>query len=288
MKRTLLACALLSASMAVAAKDQLITLSEADATALHGKTLALTLHERPTFIAMTAGKATFALLGVGAMAVAGNKLIDDNHVADPAGLIRTSLSDLLRDVDGMQPMAVDATPTKAEKPAQIAATHPEADYVLDVRSGGWNYVYFPAQWGHYWVGYSVQVQLIDTKSSRQVSNAACNTNTHANPNPPSREQLDGDGAKLLKDVTAGLGWMCVQLLAKDQLRIPTGKLPITPVEYVDPLAALAKATAPAAAPAPASAAAAPAAGPSQTVPAMGATDKPARPTASPVEAPASH
>ena len=241
----MLACVLMCTSWSVMAKDQPIVLSPADAATLQGKTLALTIHERPTFMAMTAGKVTFGLFGVAAMAGAGNKLIDDNHVVDPAELVRTNLANLLRDVDGMHPMATDTAPTKAEKPAQVAAIHPEADYVLDVRSGSWGYVYFPAQWGHYWVSYSVQVQLVDTKSGRQLSNAACNSNTHANAKPPTREELDGNGAKLLKDVTTALGWTCVQLLAKEQFHFPVDKVVATPAEFVDPLAALAKSAAPA-------------------------------------------
>ena len=125
MERTILTCALLFTSLSVLAADKLIPLSPADASTLQGKTLALTVHERPNFIAMTAGKATFALFGVGAMVIAGNKLIDDNHVADPAQIVRTNLANALRDADGMQPMPADKTATKAEKPAQIAATHPE-------------------------------------------------------------------------------------------------------------------------------------------------------------------
>ena len=244
MERTLLACILLCTSLSVSAKDQLITLSAEDAAALPGKTLALTVHERPTFVAMSPSKAGFGLIGAFAMFSAGKKLIDENHVADPAEIVRTNLANMLRDIDGMHLMTVDTTNTKAEKPAQIAAVHPEADYVLDVRSGGWSYAYFPMHWGLYWVGYSVQVQLVDVKSGRQVSNAACNASTHENPNPPTGEHLIGNGAKLLKDVTAGLGWTCVQLLAKDEFHAPVEKIVATPAEYVDPLAALAKAIAP--------------------------------------------
>ena len=240
MNKTILACALLCACMSAAAKDQVVKLSTADATALNGKTVALTVHDRPTFIAMTAGKATFAILGVGAMAVAGNKLVVDNHVADPARIIQTNLANMLRDVDGAQLLAPDATPTKAEKPAEIAATHRKADYVLDVRSGGWNYAYYPNQWGHYWIGYSVQIQLVDAKSGRQVANAVCNTNTQANHNPPTREQIEGNGAQLLKDVTTGLGWTCVQLLATQLFNIPADKTVATPAEFVDPLVSLGK------------------------------------------------
>ncbi len=239
----------MAAACSAAAKDKMIPLAEADASALKDKTIALTVHERPTFVAMTAGKVTFGLLGVAAMASAGNKLVDENHIADPAEILRTNLAAGLQNAYGAKLLPADTTVTKAKKPQEIASTHPEADYVLDVRSAGWNYAYYPARWGSYWVGYSVQVQLLDAKTGRQVSNMACTANTHENPKAPSREQLNANGAQLLKDVTAGLGWTCVQLLAKEQFHLAPEQVAATPAEYVNPLASITDATPAGAAPA---------------------------------------
>jgi len=231
-------CAIALAALPALAKEQIIQLSTADAALLRGKTIALTFHERPSFTAMSAGKASFGLLGAMAMIKAGNTLVDSNHVADPAGIIRENLAAALRDAYGAQVLPADATPTKATKPKDLAALHVDADYVLDVRSGGWMYAYYPTKWGSYWVGYSAQVQLIDAKTGAVKANEACNANTRGHANPPSREQLVDNEAKLLKDVTASLGWMCTQLLAKEELSVPAETVPATPAEYVDPLAAL--------------------------------------------------
>ncbi|MFC3814745.1 hypothetical protein [Lysobacter sp. GCM10012299] len=247
--------------MSASAKDKLIMLSDADAAALQGKSVAVTIHERPGFSAMTAGKATFGLLGAAAMYSAGNALVKDNDIKDPAEIVRMQLAASLASAYGANVLATDTAPTEAKKPKEIAATHPQADYVLDVRSVGWMYAYFPTQWGTYWVGYSAQVQLVD-KSGRQVSNAACNTHTRENKHPPSREQLHADNAQLLKDVTAALGWTCTQLLAKDQFHFPADKIAATPAQFADPLAVAAEtataatmATAVAPAPSPSAAAA---------------------------------
>ncbi|MDR7100717.1 hypothetical protein J2X04_003098 [Lysobacter niabensis] len=263
MKKTMLACALMAATFSVAAKDKLIPLADADAALLKDKTVALTVHPRPSFSAMTAGKASFGLLGAAAMISAGNKLVDENHVQDPAEILRANLSAALHDIHGVTVLAPDTAPTKASKPKELAALHPEADYVLDVRSGGWMYAYYPTKWGTYWVGYSVQVQLVDTKTGRQVSNAACNAHTRDNANPPSLDQLHADQAKLLKAVTTSLGWTCVQTLAKDQFHFAPEQVAAIPAEYVNPLAGIqtpvATDTASAAMPTDAAAAAAPAA-----------------------------
>jgi len=43
------------------------------------------------------------------------------------------------------------------------------------------------------------------------------------------------GASPLKDTTSGLGWNCVQLLARDQFHLPAGAVPAIPAELVDPV-----------------------------------------------------
>ena len=64
-------------SSPLAANDDLIKLSAEDAARLNGKSLAITKHQRPSFVAMTPGKASFALLGAGAMIAAGSVITDD-------------------------------------------------------------------------------------------------------------------------------------------------------------------------------------------------------------------
>jgi hypothetical protein len=281
MKQVGLLLALAAFASSAAAKDKLIPLADADVAGLQGKTVALTLHDRPSFAAFTSGKAMFGLFGAGAMIAAGNHLIQDNNVADPAGIVRTNLANELASAYGVKLLAADTTPIKVEKPKEVAATHPDADFVLDVRTGGWMYIYFPSDWTHYWMMYSVQVQLIDTKTGRQVSNAACNAGTKDHKNPPTHDQLYANGAQLVKDMTASLGWTCVGILARDQLHIPASNWVAVPAQYVDPLAALAAAPAPAASQS--SAPSAPAV-PSDAAAAVSVT--PDNSVATPVQAPA--
>ena len=220
------------------AKDKAIPLSKADAAALQGKTAAVVLHEPESFIAMTAGKAGFGLLGFAGMVKAGNDFVEKNGIENPTTLVREQLSALLQSEYGLQVQPVDTTATKEKKAAKLAKLHPGADYVLSVRQGGWNYSYYPTQWAEYWVGYSVQVQLIDTKTGRQVSNLACNANTMQSPVRPSRDQLQANGAALTKNIVGHLGWTCVRLLGKEQFGIAEERLPAFPAQYADPLAQL--------------------------------------------------
>lgn len=213
-------------------------ISEADAASLQGKTAAVTLHDTPSFIAMTAGKAGFGLLGVAGMVKAGNDFVRDNDIRDPSVLLRDRLAALLHETYGLEVRPVDTVETKEKKPAKIAALHADADVVLSVRTLGWNYGYYAKDWSHYWVGYGADVELIDAKTGKSLSQANCGANTQVNPIKPSLEDLRANRAQLAKDILEGLGWLCVRLIAKEQFRIPDDRIPAIPEPYVNPLARL--------------------------------------------------
>lgn len=234
MKTTLLAGALALATLPAVAKNKVEALAPAAAAALQGKTVALTSHETPDFAAMTAGKATFAMFGAFAMIKAGNDLVRENQIADPALTVRDQLAAGLRDAYGATLLPADTAPTKAKKPKELAASHTDADYVLDVRTRNWMYVYYPGDWNNYHVVYSVSVQLV-SKDGRQLSEAVCTAGSQPEKTPPTREQLHADGAKLLKDYNTALAWNCVQALGPAQFGIAADKLSPTPEPYASML-----------------------------------------------------
>jgi hypothetical protein len=232
-KKWMLIALVWAVALPVAAKGKPIT--DADAAALQGKTVALTVHERPDFTAMTTGKVMGGIFGAFAMVKAGNALVEENHIEDPAVILRTELASAIAGAYGAQILPVDTTPMKASKPKDLAAAHPEADYVLDVRSFNWLYAYFPTRWGNYWVMEIADVQLVDTKTARLVGNYRCKADTKKLAKSPTREQLHADGAQLLKDAMASLAWTCVQQSVKEHF-LPADKVAATPVALVDPFA----------------------------------------------------
>ena len=66
-------------------------LSADTVSALDGKSVTLVLRESPSFVAMTSGKGMFAVAGVGAAAAAGNTLVEDANIEDPAPVIASEL-----------------------------------------------------------------------------------------------------------------------------------------------------------------------------------------------------
>jgi hypothetical protein len=233
-----LACllALVVVSAGANAKEKMLPLSDADASKLSGKTLVVTRHGKPSFVAMTAGKAVFALLGAGAMIVAGNKIVNDNQIADPADILDHELGPALAKRYSMVLKPATTPMIAVDKAEKIAATQSNADYILDIRSTGWIFAYYPTTWDKYWVAYGVQIQLIDAKSGAQISNLACNAGNNKDPNAPTKDAMLADGAQLLKNITQGFGWACVHVLGKEQFHLADSELTPIPLQYVDVLA----------------------------------------------------
>ena len=252
MSKQILLALLIAMPMMASAKDKVVPLSESAGAALNGKSVVVTRHDKASFTAMTAGKATFALLGAGAMIVAGNKIVAENNIADPADVLERELVPAVVKHYGLVLKEGPSPVIKASKPKEIAATQADGDYILDVQSAGWMFAYYPTSWDTYWIGYVGRVRLIDRASGKMVADGFCNANTNKHPVAPSKDAMLANNAQLLKDVTHGLGWTCVQRLVKDEFRLPDGVAPATPAEYVDPLTAYAQKTGGAAAATPTS------------------------------------
>jgi hypothetical protein len=223
------------------AKPKSAPLSEATAATLAGKTLAVTRRgEKPSFIAATAGKAGFGLFGAGAMVAAGNQIVRDNNIADPSDTVEAQLVPALVKQFGVRLLPGGGRAiTPGNHLNEIIGASPGADLILDIRSIGWNFNYYPTHWGTYWVGWGVQVQLIDVKSGTVLSDMPCSGNTIKNSAAPSKEALLENGAQLLKDTLAGISWTCSRLLAQDQFRVTPENQPQIPPELTDPLASYA-------------------------------------------------
>lgn len=184
---------------------------------------------------MTAGKAMFGLIGIGAMFKAGNDFVEQNQIPDPAIIAREQFANMLRDQFGMVPMAVDTTVTKPVKPAELVKVHPDSDYILSVMHIGSMYAYYPGKWDGYWVGNSLGVQLIHTASGKVVSRGNCTASTHKNPVRPSLEQLSADRAQLTKDILASLAWKCSRQLAIEGFKLTAERAPAIPAKLENPL-----------------------------------------------------
>lgn len=161
--------------------------------------LSNTLRDKPSFSAMTAGKAAFGMLGAAAMINAGNKIIQENDVDDPANYIAESLLADLKVSFDADSYFNNSIKIKNEKPAQVAAVYKEFSYVLDVRTINWSFGYFPADWNNYRVMYSAKLRLIETSKGRVLSEGFCSRVPDKTEDSPSKEELLGNNAERLKN-----------------------------------------------------------------------------------------
>jgi hypothetical protein len=175
------------------------TVPVAPETALNmqGKTVSLSTSDKPDFAAMTAGRMTFGAFGAGAAISAGNAIVRENNITDPAIYIGEALSRDISEAHAMQVAATVVSDNNDELETIIKAQH-DSDYVLDVRTINWSFIYYPMDWDNYRVMYTVKTRLIDTRNERVVAEAFCAHLPDQTPESPTYDQLIDNNAEGLK------------------------------------------------------------------------------------------
>jgi hypothetical protein len=187
-------------------------------TKLQGRSVAASKYATPDFTAMTAGKAAFAILGAVAMIAEGNGIVRDNAIDDPALTIAAGLQSRLGTAKGMTAVTNTAITSKNDLPSVIAS-NPGADYVLDVQTLNWSFLYFPTNWTHYRVMYTARVRLIDAASKTVVAESGCKSVPSDDKNAPTYDELLADKAALLKSHLAKAAAECVDQVARETLKV---------------------------------------------------------------------
>jgi hypothetical protein len=178
-----------------------------------------TVRQKPAFTAMTVGTVTFGVVGAAVAVSEGNQIIAQHDVADPADAIATVLSTVMQTSHGAQivdqPLHIDS-----EEPARIAElAKGKARFVLDVRTTGWMFGYFPADWTHYRVMYAAKARLIDVESKSVVAEAFCKRTPDSAVNAPTYDEMLASGAARLKAELAAAAKLCTENLSRDMLAL---------------------------------------------------------------------
>jgi hypothetical protein len=213
----LLGCAVLLLAGCVSVQHTPLTAESSEA--LRGKSVVVTRYEMPGFNAMTAGKAAFGMIGAAAMISAGNKIVAENEIPDPAVAIADRLAQRLQADRGMVVRDNGGKVTDNDKLPTLQSTYPGADYLLDVRTLSWGFFYYPANWDNYRVVSSYRLRLIDAATGKAVAETACSATEGDDANPPTRDQLLADDAALLKSYLEASTARCVDLMSKEILAL---------------------------------------------------------------------
>lgn len=203
------------------ASTQNLAVSSDTLASMQGKSLVLIQRESPSFVAMTSGKGMFAMVGVGAAAAAGNNLVEENEIVDPAMTISRNLAEgLVKEYGVILRGETDVVASdKADKVVDVAKG---GDYALDVVTHGWSYIYDGFNMGDYFVGYSSKLRLIDINSGKVVSSGLCAYDPKkAGKTAVSHDTLLSDNAAYIKQELADATDLCVQEFAANLFSTPT-------------------------------------------------------------------
>ena len=196
-----------------------VTVSNERTKDWQGKTIAVTTRPRADFVAMTAGKAAFALVGAVAMIEAGKTIVNENEVDDPAPVLAQSLIKVAETHYGVMPAMNASVPIDTTDVPKLAHAASGADLLLDVQSMGNQFRYFPTDWSHYAVDSAFKVRLIDVHAGSLLAEGFCRQTTQKDPSPPTKSELLADKAARLKSILATQRDACLQELTRDVLGI---------------------------------------------------------------------
>jgi hypothetical protein len=194
-------------------------LKESDVATLQGGKVTTTTRPVPGFVAMTAGKAMFGALGGAAMAIAGNNLVKENGVPDPADYIANELTKGFADANAMTVASNGNVVATAVKPADLAKQYADADLLLDVQTINWSFAYFPTDWNNYRVMYSARLRVIDVKKAAVLAEGFCSRVPENSDTAPSYDDLVNDGAAGLKKELLVAANYCIREL-RSQVFLP--------------------------------------------------------------------
>src|SRR6478609_8366442 len=118
-------------------------LNSNESTGLKDKSLVFSKYNKlPDFPAQTAVNVQFGLLGLATANANGNSMIRNNHIEDPAIEISRKLAKGLQENRGMK-LAEETTDFVASHElADIVKAYSQYDYILDVKTLGWNSIYY--------------------------------------------------------------------------------------------------------------------------------------------------
>ncbi|MGR2741091.1 hypothetical protein ACUY1T_21795 [Billgrantia sp. Q4P2] len=167
--------------------------------------------EKPSFLAMTAGKAMVGgLVGAAAMMIAGNNIVEENEIEDPAGYISNGLAASLAERFGIEQVDENDFVTKETGVAGLSRDYAASDLLVDVETLGWGFSYYPSAMRTYLVSYSARLKVIDTRSMQAVAEAHCRRWPDKTDDSPSHAELLANGAERLKQELMAAADSCMR------------------------------------------------------------------------------
>ena len=196
-----------------------VAVDDAVTREFQGKTITSTRRAIPDFAATTAGKASFGLIGATAMISAGNRIVRENKVEDPADYMSSRLVAELAQKHGLTVLDNTGKRVSDEAPEMIAKLHADAHYVLDVRTVNWGFSYFPTDWNSYAVSLGSKLRVIDASNGKVMAEAYCFRMPEKTDSAPSHDELLANQAQRLKEELRNLADYCMREFKANALKL---------------------------------------------------------------------
>lgn len=192
-----------------------VPLSPGVSSGLRGASLVLIKRQSPDFIAMTSGKGMFAVVGVGAAAKAGNALVKEKGIEDPALKIGRSVAQVLKARYGVTVKGISRAYAESDDLQAITYLAAGQDYALDVATNGWSFIYDGFNFSDYLVGYSAKLRLIDVKAGKVLAEGLCIYDWKKAGKPTvSYDELMANDAAAIKNYLAESVGFCTRYYSK--------------------------------------------------------------------------
>ena len=181
-------------------------------TDIKAQSVAYTLYKKPDFLAMTAGKTTFAIPGYSSMASEGNKIITKNRVADPAEIIANRLIAAMQDAYNVRPV-LQPTVVDQNDVLKIAVNAgASTKFIVDVRTVDWGFEHFPSDRNRYRVIYIAKARLINVQDKTVVAEGFCKQIPERKERALTHKELLSNWAARLKGELNNAAEKCTRLM----------------------------------------------------------------------------
>jgi len=180
-----------------------------------GKNLAIYNSDKPEFAAITADRIRYPEVSIRA----GNKIIEENGVEDPAGYISQKLANDFSTKYGVNIINRIQVILPEDDVNKISEQYKEADYLFDIRTINWSSIYFPLDQKHYRVIYSVKLRFIDTSTKEVIAEGFCSRLPEKTDDAPNYDQLFGNKALRLKKELRIAADQCINEFRSNILKI---------------------------------------------------------------------
>ena len=167
---------------------------------------------------MTPGKAAFAVLGAGAIVLDGNEFVKDKAIDDPAPAIAAAPGTAMQAAYPVTPAGAGVL-ARSDDIDAIVAANAGTDFVLDIKTTGWGFSYFPTQWSTYQINYRARGRLIDVQRKAVIAESACVRDPKTNKDAYTADQLRGNQGRAVKQALSAYASVCAAELAANMFGI---------------------------------------------------------------------